>query len=239
MTKRFVLKRSLMLVMLALLSLQVEECGKKSETKEKSAATVPDSLKRYPFRSAIIELRYGGSASGKQMIYIDDFGQKETTIDSLTMKMMDMEMPNYKMQIRRGDSLYEIDYVRGIASKGANPLSANDEKAVAVSGDSLAAGMGMKKQAREEVVAGQPCAVWISEQMGTKAWLWNNITLKSQATIGGDTILLDAVSVSLDVPVPAEQFVPPGDIHYTTVEETEAMLKEIDHKTAKHSKGKK
>jgi len=224
------LQRFLILSMIVFLLFQLENCTKKTSSGGSSVANIPDSLKRYPFRSAIIELHYGGSASGKQMIYIDDFGRKEATIDSLSMRMMDMEMPNYKMQIRRGDSLFEVDFVRGMASKGLNPMSPAEERSMAASGDSLAAGMGMKKSAAAEIVAGQPCTVWTSEQMGTTAWLWNNITLKSRATVGDDTILLEAVSVSLNTPVPAEHFDPPGGIHYTTSEEMQTMFDNMDKK---------
>ena len=230
MIRHIALHRSLILMTLVLLSLQLEECGKKPQTKDASASAIPDSLKRYPFRSAIIELRYSGSASGKQMIYIDDFGVKEATFDSLTMKMMGMEMPNEKMLIKKGDSLYQVDFVRGMATKGVSHVSAADEKAMSTMGEGIAKGMGMKKDSVEEIVAGQKCAVWSSEQLGTKSWLWNNITLKSESTIGDDKILLDAVSLTIDVPVPSKHFEAPGGIHYTTQEEIEGMLRSIDKK---------
>ncbi len=200
-----------MFVAMVLLSLLVEECEKKSQSKETSATTIPDSLKRYPFRSAIIELHYGGSASGKEMIYIDVFGLKEATLDSLTMKMMEMEKPSYKMQIRNRDSLFQIDFVRGTATKGANAPNATDEKAMSSMGEEMAKGMGMKKKAKEDVVAGQKCTVWTSEEMGTESWLWNNITLKSKARVGDDTILLETVALNVDVPVPPSTSIPQAE----------------------------
>jgi len=233
--RAFLVERLLMLVALALLSLQLENCARKKANTESSATTIPDSLRRYPFRSAVIELKYSGSASGKQMIYIDDYGVKETTVDSLSMKLMGMELPNAKMQIRKGDSLYQIDFVRGMATRGVSHLSAGDEKAMSSMGEEMAKGMGMKKDSAEETVAGQRCTVWSSEQLGTKSWLWNNITLKSESKIGDDRILLDAVSVRLDVPVPAGEFDAPGRIHYTTQEEIEGMLKSMDKKAGTES----
>ncbi len=239
MTRLAFLQRSLLLVTFALLSTLAGGCAKKGDNKEKSATTIPDSLKRYPFRSAIIELRYSGSASGKQTIYIDDFGQKEATMDSLSMKMMDMELPNYKMQIRKGDSLYQIDFVRGMATRGVSHLSAEDEKALSSMGEGMAQGMGMKKDSLEETVAGQKCTVWSSDQLGTKTWLWNNIILKSESKIDDDKILLDAVSVSLDVPVPSGYFEAPGGVHYTTKEEIERMLNSVDKNPGTNPEAKK
>ena len=222
--------RLLTLVIFVIFTMQLEDCSKKSSNKESSVTTIPDSLKRYPFRSAIIELHYGGSASGKQMIYIDDFGQREMSFDSLTMKMMDMDMPNYKMQIRKGDTLYQIDFVRGTATEGVSHVNEADERDMSAFGEAMARGMGMKKDSVEQVVAGQNCTVWSSDQMGTKTWTWNNIILKSEATVGGDTIHLEATSVDIDVPVPPERFDPPGGIHYTTAEEMQSMLDQLDKK---------
>ncbi len=227
---------STVLIALIILGLACEQCSRKSSDQHQGA-TIPDSLKRYPFRSAVIELRYSGSATGRQTIYIDDFGQKETTIDSLSMKMMDMELPNYKVQIKKGDSLYQIDYIRGMATKEMNHISAKDEQDIAATGEAVAGGMGMKKDSAEEVVAGQRCAVWISEQMGTKSWMWNNLVLRSESKIGDDTIHLEAVSVSVDVPVPAERFEPPGNVRYTTMEEIQGMLDKIDRESGTKMQG--
>ncbi len=228
----------LMAGIFGILTLPFDGCSRKSDGKGSSATTIPDSLKRYPFRSAIIELRYSGSAKGKQMIYIDDFGLKEANIDSLTMNMMGMELPNYKMHIQNGDSVYEVDFVRGLATKGVSHLSAGDRKAMSSMGEEMAKGMGMKKLDKQEVVAGQPCTVWTSAEMGTTSWLWHNISLKSESRIGDDTIHLEAVSVHLDVPVPSERFDPPGGIHYTTQEEIESMLNKLDRKLPEEGKRK-
>ncbi len=239
MTTRCAAQRMLTLLCLIILALQVEECGKKAQNKESSAAAIPDSLKRYPFRSAIIELKYSGSASGRQTIYIDDFGLKEASVDSLTMKMMDMELPNYKLHIRNRDSVYGVDFVRGVATKGVSPVSAGDEKAISSMGEEMAKGMGMKKQDKDEIVAGQKCAIWASEEMGVRTWLWNNITLKSESRIGDDKIFLNAVSVQTDVPVAPEHFIPPDGFHYTTQEEIERMMDNLDKKTPKEREGQK
>jgi hypothetical protein len=239
MTKPSVLPRALLLVLLTLVSLQLEECSKKPKTKDESTTTIPDSLKRYPFRSAVIELKYGGSASGKQAIYIDDFGQKETTVDSLTMKMMGMEMPSFKVSIRNRDTVYQVDFVRQLATKAIDHTTAADEQAMNATGEQMAKGMGMKKAEKEEMVAGQKCIVWSSEALGTKTWVWNNITLKSESTVGDDTILLDPVAVSVNVPVPQDRFVPPQGIHYTTEEEMQSMLDNADKNLKEENREKK
>ncbi len=233
----FIVPRSLIFAAMVLLLLQLEACGNKAGSKETSKPIIPDSLKRYPFRSAIIELRYGGIASGKQMVYIDDFGVKEATIDSLSVKMMGMDVPNYKMEIKRGDSLYQIDFVRGMATKGIIPMSSGDEKAMSAEGEAEATRMGMKKG--EDTVAGRKCAVWTSQEMGTKTWLWNGIALKSEVHMGDDKILLDAVNVKTDVPVTADHFDPPTGVHYMTSEDIQKMVDEIDKKSITKGKPKK
>lgn len=196
-------------------------CAKKQAAS--TARVVPDSLKRYPFRSAIIELRYGGSARGTQMIYIDDFGLKETKVDSFTTNVMDMDMPTHKLEIRSDDSLFSVDFVRGIGSRGRSEITARDQKEMKAAGEEMAKGMGFKKG--EDVVAGQKCVVWSSEDLGSKAWMWNDITLKSEAAIGDMKVLLEAVRVDLDVPVPGERFAAPSGINLIT---TEDVVKKLD-----------
>lgn len=196
---------------------------------DRSARTVPDSLKRYPFKSAIIELRYGGSSSGTQLIYIDDFGMKEASVDSFTTEMFGMQVPTHKMQIQNWDSTYSADLVRGSGMKGLTMISPGERKKLSLAGEEIAKGMGM--EGGEETIAGKVCKIWEMKSLDSKVWLWNDITLKSEVSLGDVKQLLEAKRIEIDVPVPAEKFRLPVGIKTLTPEDTQRMLQKLDSLT--------
>ncbi len=197
---------------------------------DQSARTVPDSLKRYPFKSAIIELQYGGSSSGTQFIYIDDYGMREAKIDSFMTEMFGMQAPTHKIQIQDWDSTFSADLVKRSGMSGLNPLTANERKQLSLAGEEIAKGMGM--EAGEETVAGKTCKVWSLESLGSRVWLWNDITLKSEVDLGDVKQQLEAKRIEIDVPVPADKFHLPGGIKIVTPEDMQKMLQKLDSLTS-------
>lgn len=199
---------------------------------------VPDSLKRYPFKSAIIELEYGGSCSAMQKIYIDDYGMKEAKIDSFMTDMMGMSLPTYKMQIQDWDSTFSIDMVKGIATTGLTPFTPQERRKLSEMGNAAAQNMGM--QSSQDTILGKPCTVWSMDSVKSKTWLWNDITLKSAVELDDLKQFLEAKRIDLDVAVPAEAFVIPAGLQIITPDDIDKMLKKLDEQTAKPAKsGKK
>jgi hypothetical protein len=199
-----------------------------------STRAVPDSLKRYPFRSAIIELEYGGSCSGKQMIYIDDFGMKEAKVDSFITEMMGMPAPTYKMQIQDWDSTFSADMLKGIATKGLTPFSAKERREMSEIGRGVAKDMGIEEGI--DTVLGKPCSVWSMQSMSSKVWLWNDITLKSSVELDEWKQLLVAKWIEMDVPLPSNAFVIPVGMKTIMPEDINKMFEKLDEGKAKPAK---
>lgn len=203
-----------------------------------STRVVPDSLKRYPFTSAIIELEYGGSCSGKQMIYIDDFGMKEAKVDSFISEMMGMAAPTYKMQIQDWDSTFSVDMLKGIAIEGLTPFNARERRELSELGRGIAKDMGIEEGI--DTVLGKACAVWSMQSMNSKVWLWNDITLKSSVELDEWKQLLVAKRIEMNVPIPSSAFVIPASMKLITPGDINKMLEKLDEGKAKPAKkGKK
>ena len=195
------------------------------------AREIPDSLRRYPFKSAIIQLEYGGSCSGIQLVYIDDYGMKEAKVDSFMTEMMGMQQPTYKMEITDWDSMFSADMMRGMASKGLNPFSAKDRKLLAEVGGQMAKGMGIEEG--KDTLLGKPCAVWSMESMSSKVWLWYDITLKSSVAMDDFKQLLEVKHIDLEVSVPVAAFQIPAGLKTITPEDINKMLEKMDQQEEK------
>ena len=61
---------------------------------------------------------------------------------------------------------------------------------------------------------GKLCKVWNVDKKEQKFWLWNWLALKSETKTNVNEILLTAVSMNLDVPIPSEKFQIPEGIQY-------------------------
>ena len=67
-----------------------------------------------------------------------------------------------------------------------------------------------------EPILGKPCEIW--EGSGVKFWFWKYLTLKSEITIAGQTMVLTATSVKTDVPIAASEWVLPTNVVFKEVD---------------------
>ena len=134
------------------------------------------------------------------MIYIDDYGMKEAKVDSFMTDMMGMSLPTYKMEIQNWDSTFSVDMVKGIATAGLTPFTSKERRELSEMGNEAAQKMGM--QSSQDTILGKPCTVWSMDSIKSKAWLWNDITLKSAAELDELKQYLEAKRIDLNVPFP-------------------------------------
>ena len=192
---------------------------------------VPDSLKRYPFRSAVIELEYGGSCSGKQIIYVDDYGMKETKVDSFITEIMGMPAPTHKLQIQDWDSTFSVDLLKGVATRGLTPFTSEERHELAELGKGVAREMGI--QEGPDTVLGKPCTVWSMPSMNSRASIWNDITLKSSVELDEWKQLLEEKRIKLEVAVPRNVFAIPAGMKTFSPDDINKMLEKMDKGKAK------
>jgi hypothetical protein len=221
---------------------QGQQQAQQQTTTTTTTSAPSDVVKKYPFKSAIVEMKYGGDCTGTQVIYIDDYGMKEARVENFKMKMMRMEVPTNKIDLTIGDWLYNIDMEKKEGTKMKNPfmdmmksMSEEQKKDLVKMGEDMMRQMGAK-EAGEETIAGKPCKVWTMESLGTKVWTWSGLTLKSRADLMGVKQHLEATNVQIDVPVPADKFEVPAGVKVTETS-MEQMMQQSEKETGKEKSG--
>ena len=170
----------------------------------------------YPFKSAIVKYQLSGSQSGEQELYIDDNGKKTCMIMDTTSTMGGFSHTTNMMNIANGNDYYYIDLDAGTGIKTTMTPEQREQM------------MGMAKQMMPslenitaswnkvgtESVLGKPCDIY--EKESVKVWIWNNLSLKSEISFMGMNTNTEAVSLDVDVNIPADKFEPPPGV---TIEE--------------------
>jgi hypothetical protein len=182
--------------------------------------------KPYPFKSAIIKYRIGGSIQqGTQTLYIDDHGKKTRTERETTINVMGMKRKDSSLEIDDGNYHYRIDLIRKTGEKlpsyskraeeMVKAMSAEQKKGMEALGKELAKGLtGTEdmKPTGKGVILGKECKMY--DLMGVKSWLWNNLALKIENP-GLGNMVQEAVEIAVDVPIDANKFKPPPGIAIT------------------------
>lgn len=203
------------------------------EARDSARAAVTDSIgfpagkkavpgQRYNIRSGIIELKSTFMGDLRQTIYFDEFGRKEAvyanaTIDDKTTRSV-MVMANgqniiYDPEKKSGTRIDMADALSQLGLGGIPNLSSLDDNA--------------KRELKYRPIAGRtvlgkPTIGAAIDVMGTavNVWTWEGIPLRMEATMQGNTMMVEATSLKTDVAVPADRFVVPKEIRITDYKNT-------------------
>lgn len=170
----------------------------------------------YSFKSAIVKYQVSGSQNGEQELYINNHGKKTCMIMNVTVTMGSFTNTTNMMNIANGNDYYYIDLEAGTGTKTTMTPEQKEQM------------MGMLKQMMPaieniteswnkvgtETILGKSCDIY--EEKGMKVWIWNNLSLKSEISFMGMNTNTEAVSLDVDVNIPASKFEPPAGV---TIEE--------------------
>jgi hypothetical protein len=179
-------------------------------------------FKRYNIESGIVEYTLSGMQSGTSTLYFDQYGMREASYEETTMEMMGMSQETETVNYLDGVWQYTWDKKTNSGTKIKNTMLAslvdNAEEAdlVEVGYEMLEAMGGVK--IGEESVLDKPCEIWEVSQMGTKIWVWEGITMKSQTSMMGFTINRVATSLQAGAAIPEEMVAIPDDIEFKEVQ---------------------
>lgn len=180
--------------------------------------TYADGPKRYPkVKSGIIKYNVTGMNEGTEVVYFDNWGEREARYSNTSINMMGVIRKNNTLTIMtdNGKWIYNIDLDKKTGTKMKNPtfdkLAGKSEKELEDLTEKMLGKMGAKKTGTEKV-AGKTCDVWESQSVKTKTCIWNDITLKSEAGIGKMSMNLVATEVKEGVSIPDEKFQIPSDV---------------------------
>lgn len=170
----------------------------------------PPADARYPFKSAIIKKMKGDTDI---IIYIDDYGAKETIEAILADPMM---TNRHTLEIRLPGGEFAI--LVNLLNKTAYLIPSDEMHIMDKDGITYMDAEDLKnyKEVGEEEVAGKPCKVYrnmnpdcVGDEDTVK--IWNNIVMEDFTISGEQGYGMWITSFELNVPIPPEKFeIPKG-----------------------------
>ena len=181
-----------------------------------------DGYKRYEEKSGIVEFEISGTMnSGKETLYFDDYGRREAkyTQTVVTIPGLNMKQTSNQIVIMDGDWMYTIDSDKKKGNKMKAPMledlaegqGTNDLGKI---GKDMLIQMGGKKIG-EETILGKNCEIWIIESMGTKVWIWNGLSLKTETNMMGMEVKQVVTKIKMNISIPNKKFEVPEGITMT------------------------
>ena len=194
--------------------------------------------RRYALKSAHLVYELTGNITGEKKIWFDDFGMKyyEETKETTTIKIMGItsEQKEHKITIHDGQTIYDIDMIAKTGYKGTLPslealqdmaenMTEAEQKQMA---DDIMNSLDGQKLGTETFLD-KSCEVM--EVMGVKSWIYNGITLKTEANIMGMVANETAIKFEENIKVPASKFEPPQGFTYEEMPSFGSMFSDEEY----------
>lgn len=121
-----------------------------------------------------------------------------------------------KITILDGEWTYNIDLDKKSGSKIKTQLlyeliETAGDKDLGELGEEMLIRMGGKKIGKDEML-GKTCDIWELQSLNTRSWVWNWITLKTEAKLMGITVIKTATKIDANASIPEEKFKIPAGI---------------------------
>lgn len=155
-------------------------------------------LKRYNVESGIIKCTYSGIMTGEQTIRFDKWGWRESTKGAKSTNMMGFQNTDNTETYLDGITQYTFDPAKKTATKIDNTflkgiIDGGNAKSLTDAGEQMLKDMGGVKVGTEEIL-GKTCDIYEMKNYGTKTWVWNGVTLKTEMNMMGMTYNMIATS---------------------------------------------
>lgn len=176
----------------------------------------PSELSVYPFKTVVIQYELSGGTEGDQSLFIR--GDQKALHKFIT--TAGQESNSFELYLGENKYFANLDKMTAVKTIDANynkmlSLSAEEQEEYLIKKS-----LGLKESAQlpdpvtTSTVAGQKCDVYEVPNVGT-ACIWNGIVLQKEITLAGITNKTVAVSVQVDVEIPAERFELPAGVIVT------------------------
>ena len=211
--------KKIVLILLGLaLTIALTDCGesgkREGELNNKKSAT--DFQKRYGIKSAIVEYNLSGSREGTKTLYFDDWGMRQAEYTHSVLSVSGYTKVMNIAQIIDGEYQYTINLDQNAGTKIRNPLlkqidDLKYEKGFNGLGEQLLLKMGAEKIGTDNFL-GKDCDLYEIKKTGTKLWVWNWITLKSETNSRGINYSEVARKIDVDASIPSGKFAIPEKV---------------------------
>jgi len=199
-------------------------CGSNDENKSVSeiaqtSESNSPNFKRYNIEKGIVEYEISGSRTGKEILYFDNWGMREANYITAETSIGGFSIKENKITILDGEWTYNIDLDKKTGSKIKTPLleeliEAAGDKDLGELGEEMLIRMGGKKIGKDELL-GKTCDIWELQSLNTRSWVWNWITLKTEAKLMGISVVKTATKIDANASIPDEKFNIPAGIVIT------------------------
>ncbi len=180
-------------------------------------STAQNNDKPYPFKSAYVEYELTGNTTGKQTLYIDEWGWNRSETTHSVTKMLGQKTETHERKITQKMDTWQ--WVPGektgskVHNKMLEDLLADPNFDMKKFSEETMKSLGFEKTCTE-VVSGKTCDVY-KGMLGATSWIWNNIAVKTEVKLLGTKQVMTATKIEIDASVPDSEFNIPADIQFT------------------------
>jgi hypothetical protein len=206
------MKKIFLLSLAIIFTIIVTNCGdsSKDDSKKSRKESTSDFQKRFGIKSGVIEYIISGSQEGTKTLYFDSWGMRQAEYTRSVLSVGKFTKSMNIVNIIDGEFQYMINMDQNSGTKTRNPIlkaieQLKNQKGFNEFGEQMLLSMGANKIGAEEFL-GKDCDVYEMKSTGTKLWVWEWLTLKSETKSGGIDITLSATRINEGTSVPSEKF---------------------------------
>lgn len=201
-----------------------------AETAATSASDVPKG--QYEYKSGILEAETvmpGGMGTTTTKITFDDYGKQKITETNMAMSMGGHSMNTTTKSLVKDDYVYSWSSASKSGMKFKLDPSRVDPKTnmdVSKMTEEMKARLHLQ-EVGNETIDGKDCKVFTyeAETMKGKMWIWKQMPLQSEMSIGGKSIISKYKSFRENPSIPAGTFDVPADVEFKEMNIPESAAK--------------
>lgn len=183
-----------------------------------AATAFAQSNKRpYSYKTAYIEYELTGNTTGKQTLYIDNWGWNRSETTHSVTKMLGQKTETHQRNVTIQYDSYQ--WVPGektgtkVRNQWLEDLMNDPTFDMEEFGEKTLEALHFEKTGTE-TVQGKVCDVWKSS-FGSTSWVWNDIAVKTEVKLLGTKQVMTATKIEIDASIPGSEFDIPTDIKFT------------------------
>lgn len=212
------MKKIFLFPLLLAISIILFSCGDSSNDRVDNSGknNSVDFQKRYGIKSGVIEYLITGSQEGTKTLYFNNWGMRQAEYTRSVLSFGGFTKSLNLVSIIDGEYQYMINIDQNSGTKTRNPIlksieQLKDQKGFNEFGEQMLLSMGANKIGSDNFL-GKDCDVYEMKNTGTKLWVWEWLTLKSETKSGGLNINVTATRINEGGSVPAEKFKVPEKV---------------------------
>ncbi len=187
------------------------------------AVNVHAASKRYEIKNAMVEYKISGAGqTGKETLYISDYGQKEARYTEMAVKLMGFKSVTKTLSLYDQGWVYDIDLkekkgekyneseAQKIAQRNTQGVIDSKMTGVVFDKDTLNELKGAKKGS--ETLLGKKCQIYELQNGAIRASIYKGIALKTESVFGGMKMTYTATSFDEKAAISQDKFEVPSGV---------------------------